>query len=176
MADREELEAMDREELKALLDERGVEYSPHAHNTTLVDLALESEGVATTGKPGEEVPPETPPPRGWGLLVDPYKMVYSPWELPANTAAAQAIAAVVTVDPDAPISAERQAQATAAIQAHQDNVQEVVAGISDDPRLSGVTFEEHATKQAEAAAARVTEREGTVEPEQVEPEQEEVEV
>lgn len=90
--------------------------------------------------------------------TDPWKVVYSPYELPANTAAAQAIAAVVTVDPTVPISAERQAQAEAAIQEHQDNMQEVVAVISDDPRLSGTTFEEHAAKQAEESAARAAAR------------------
>jgi hypothetical protein len=98
----------------------------------------------------EAAPPEE--------VVDPYKMVYSPYELPANTAAAQSIAALVTVDPEAPISDERKAQAEAAIQEHQDNVQEVVAGISDDPRLTGTSFEEHAVKQAEAAASRAEER------------------
>ena len=93
--------------------------------------------------------------------VDPYKMVYSPWELPSNTAAAQAIAAQLgdAVDPEAPISNERKAQAEAAIQEHQDNVQEALAGVTDDPRLTGSTFADAAAQQAQDAAARAAEKE-----------------
>jgi hypothetical protein len=74
--------------------------------------------------------------------VDPYKQVYNPLELPANTVAAQAYvdAHPDAVDPEVPISEERAAQATEAIQAHQDRVQEVMAGVGDDPRLGGGTL------------------------------------
>src|SRR5215831_9908525 len=90
--------------------------------------------------PQEEAAPEAAAPQVQIEVTDPYKQVFSPWELPANTAAAQAIATQVTVDPDAPISDERKAQAEAAIQAHQDDIQGQIAGVSDDPRLSGGTF------------------------------------
>lgn len=121
------------------------EHAPHRRTTHQAEAEVEQQA-------------ETPPPQP--EYVDPYKQVISPYELPANTAAASAIVATgnVAVDPDAPISDERKAQAEAAIQEHQDNVQEVVAGISDDPRLTGTSFEEHAVKQAEAAASRAEER------------------
>jgi hypothetical protein len=69
--------------------------------------------------------------------VDPYKTVYNPLELPANTAAAQAFMAAHPddVDPAAPMSPERTAQATEAIQAHQEAMRETVAGVGSDPRL-----------------------------------------
>jgi|SRR6516165_1206826 hypothetical protein len=123
------------------------EHAPHRRTTHQAEAEVEQQA-------------ETPPPQP--EYVDPYKQVISPYELPANTAAASAIVATgnVAVDPDAPISDERKAQAEAAIQEHQDNVQEVVADISDDPRLEGGSsdFHEHAAKQAEAKAKREEEK------------------
>src|SRR6516164_5361791 len=88
MADsRAELEAMDREELKALLDERGIEYSPHAHTPTLVDLALgEEKGGEVAEATGEEVEAQAAEEEEAPFYQP---QVFSPWELPANTVAAQ---------------------------------------------------------------------------------------
>jgi len=150
-ATREELEAMSRDELKALADEKGLKYSLSAHNSTIINLILESEGEpdmsqeeAAAADAAEESQPVEPDVQiteePAAVVVDPYKQVFSPWELPANTAAAAAIANQVTVDPDAPISDERVTQAKTAIQAHQDGIQEAISTVSDDPRLSGSTF------------------------------------
>ena len=74
--------------------------------------------------------------------VDPYKQVYNPLELPANTVAAQAYvdAHPDAVDPEVPISEERAAQAAEAIQLHQDRIQDTIAGVGEDPRLGGGTM------------------------------------
>jgi|SRR5215469_1290371 len=163
----EELEALSRDDLKALADGMGLEYAPTAHNSTIINLILESEGepdMAEEQAAAEDAAPEEPAVEITETgttateVVDPYKQVFSPWELPANTAAAAAISTQVTVDENAPISDERIAQATAAIQEHQDGVQEAVSQVSDDPRLSGSTFAEQAAKQAEEAAAREEEK------------------
>jgi hypothetical protein len=125
---REDLEAMDREDLKALLDERGVEYSPHAHTSTLVDLAAgdepqtESEGQVEA-REGEL--DEPPPP------MDAYypPTVFSPWELPARTGAAQQfIAQGVLVDESLVPEDDRLAAANNEIELY---------GHPEDPRLTG---------------------------------------
>lgn len=110
------------------------------------EVAPPGQGGELATREGEQAPP---------VIEDPYKMVYSPWELPANTAAAAAISQVVEVDPELKLSPERQAQAEAAIQQHQDNVAEVVAGAgTDDPRLGGATFADYNAQQAQATAER----------------------
>jgi hypothetical protein len=90
--------------------------------------------------------------------VDPYKTVYSPWELPANTAAAADVSTKVEVDPELRLSDERMAQAEAAIQTHQDVVAESVGAVGDDPRLGGGTFQDFQAAQAEARAERAQHR------------------
>lgn len=111
-----------------------------------------TEGLPATQ---DEVNPAPPSPE----YVDPYRTVYSPWELPANTAAAAAIANLVTVDPELKLSPERQAQAEAAIQDHQEAVQDAVGAVGQDPRLGGAhSFAEYNAKQAEAQAERTQAR------------------
>src|SRR5262252_7523366 len=120
----------------------------HPHRRTSQAKA-EAENAEVEAR--DEVTPAPPE------VVDPYKQVLSPFELPANTAAAASIVATgnVAVDPEAPISDERKAQAEANIQAHQDAVQEAMAGVTDDPRLGGsADFQEYNQSQAKAAAER----------------------
>jgi len=141
MASREELEAMDREELKALLDEQGVEYSPHAHTPTLVDLALgegETDPVDKGGQPhggghgngGDEGDGDG---EVGGTTVTPEDFyapqAFSPWELPANTGAAQLyIDRGIVVDESLVPDEDRLAAANNEIELH---------GHPDDPRLTG---------------------------------------
>ena len=117
---------MDREELKALLDERGIEYSPHAHTPTLVDLALgEEKGGEVAEATSEEV--ETQTAEEEAPFYQP--QVFSPWELPANTVAAQQymdrglVVDETLVPPDDVLAA-----ANNEIELH---------GHPDDPRLQG---------------------------------------
>lgn len=64
--------------------------------------------------------------------------VYSPWELPANTAAAQLFYDTNphAVDPALELDPDRQAQANAAIQLHVDEMAAVGVTV-EDPRLTG---------------------------------------
>ena len=126
---REELEAMDRDDLKALLDERGIEYSPHAHTPTLVDLALGYPDAAAeeAADEGEEVEAETVEAVAPEDFYQP--QTYHPYELPANTVAAQAyIDRGLVVDDTLEMSEERTAAAQNEIELY---------GHPDDPRLSG---------------------------------------
>jgi hypothetical protein len=82
--------------------------------------------------------------------VDPYKQVLNPYELPSNTAAAEAYQAANpgSVSEDAPISEERQAQATTAIEGHVETMAEAGVYVEDsrlpdqgpapDPVLSSI--------------------------------------
>jgi len=125
-----------------------------------MDMADEQEHPHRRSSHQAEAKDEVTPPEEQPAppeVVDPYKQVLSPYELPANTAAAASIVATgnVAVDPEAPISDERKAQAEANIQAHQDAVQEAMAGVTDDPRLGGsADFQEYNQSQAKAAAER----------------------
>jgi len=131
----------------------------HPHRRTSQAKA-EAENAEVEAR--DEVTPAPPE------VVDPYKQVLSPFELPANTAAAASIVATgnVAVDPDAPISDERVTQAKTNIQAHQDAIQEAMAGVTDDPRLGGsADFQEYNQAQAKAAADRAEKAQAEVEAE-----------
>jgi hypothetical protein len=73
-------------------------------------------------------------------VADPWKRVYSPYELPLNTAAAQAFvdAHPDAVDPNLELDPERQALAQANIQDHVDQMAEFGI-VVEDPRLEGYT-------------------------------------
>jgi len=150
---REELEAMDREELKALLDERGVEYSPHAHTPTLVDLALGESPEAEAQAADEEV-------EGLVQVEAPEfytPQVFSPWELPANTVAAQQfISQGVVVDES--LVPEDDVLAAA-------NNEIGLYGHPEDPRLTGgsIVNEPLTTEQLAAPPPREIEMPETVE-------------
>jgi hypothetical protein len=138
----EELEAMDREDLKALADEKGLEYAPTIHTPTLINLILESEqeGQPEVTAEGaeveaqaeveateeveattEEVPDYYPP------------IVYSPWELPANTAAAQNMISTGAVVVDETLVPEDDVLAAA-------NNEIALYGHPEDPRLVGASI------------------------------------
>jgi len=127
---REELEAMDRDDLKALLDERGIEYSPHAHTPTLVDLALGDPDAAVEETADEAAADEEVEDLAQVEAPDFYQpQTYHPYELPANTVAAQAyIDRGLVVDDTLEMSEERTAAAQNEIELY---------GHPDDPRLSG---------------------------------------
>lgn len=101
--------------------------------------------VATREGPGQQDAPVLEP------YVDPYKQVLNPFELPANTAAAESIVAggKVEVSEEVPISEERVAQATEAIAAHQENVQAAVDAVGGDPRLGEAAPTATATRSDE---------------------------
>jgi hypothetical protein len=128
MPTREELEAMDREELRAVADEKGLEYSPHVHSSKLISLILDEEDEVDEEETGTEIEKaedqaETPP--------DPYPpYTLHPWELPANTVAAQAYIAANpgVMDETLEFSDERAAAA-------QNEVE--LYGHPADPRLAG---------------------------------------
>jgi hypothetical protein len=128
----ESYEANTVEELREELRARDLPVS--GHKDELVARLEENDAAQAGGsqevavQEGEAAPPV--------VVTDPYKMVYNPLELPANTAAAEAMAAVLgdAVDPSAPISDERSAQATAAIQDHVDQMADQGTPV-EDPRL-----------------------------------------
>jgi hypothetical protein len=141
---REDLEDMDREDLKALLDERGLEYSPQAHTPTLVNLLLEDQ----ESEEGEEVAPHTHPPADDPAVATSQEVAvregeeeegppdyypvraYSPWELPANTAVAQQYLNTGAVVVDTSLVPDDDVLAAA-------NNEIELYGSAEDPRLSG---------------------------------------
>lgn len=136
MADEEETyESWTVAELREELTARNLHTS--GNKEELVARLEEDDTAAEGGEtPGQaESPPgnETPP-------ADPWKMVYSPWELPSNTAAARAFtdANPEAVDPNLTLPDEQMALAQANIQDHVDAMAEI--GITvEDPRLEGYT-------------------------------------
>jgi hypothetical protein len=153
MPTREELEAMDREELRAVADEKGLEYSPHVGSSKLISLILaeedevDDEGDEEVGteivkvEAQAEAPPDPSPP-----------YTLHPWELPANTVAAQAYIAANpgVVDETLEISEERAAAA-------QNEVE--LYGHPADPRLAGGSLLEAVDFAAPAERAEIEELE-----------------
>ena len=95
--------------------------------------AAASKDLVPTEQESEEPPVYTP--------------VYSPYELPANTAAAQAFmdAHPEAVDTELQLEPERQELATANIQDHVDQMAEMGIEV-EDPRLGGTPAVEEDTK------------------------------
>jgi hypothetical protein len=123
---REELKARDlhtsgnKDELIARLEEDDAAEEEEAEET--------STDLVSTQETAEEAP-----------LIDPPR-VYSPYELPSNTAAAQAFvdAHPESVDEAVELPPEQQAQAQANIQDHVDQMAELGV-VVEDPRLEGYT-------------------------------------
>lgn len=147
----EDLSAMDRDEVKAIADDLGLEYSPHAHTETLIRNILDTqEGEGEEAEAEAEEGVEATAEEEVVVVADPYKTTYSPYELPANTAAAEAFRATnpEAVDPEAVLSDERTAQA-------QDHI--ATYGADDDPRLEGYTPSQEIEEEEEPAEEDVEE-------------------
>jgi len=136
------------------------------------DDAAEAEETQGDTEEQSDVPPDHLPPdesdegkvEEEAPLIDPPR-VYSPFELPANTAAAQAFidAHPEAVDTEAKLDPpERQTLAEDNIQDHVDSM--AVLGVEvTDPRLEGTGAKERAEKAAEVSAEAESADEAEVE-------------
>jgi hypothetical protein len=126
----ESYEANTVEELREELRARDLPVSGHKD-----ELVARLEEDDAGGEATEEAPATT---AEASAVVDEGKRVYSPYELPANTAAAQAFtdANPESVDASLTLPPEQQAAAEANIQDHVDMM--AAMGVTvEDPRLGG---------------------------------------
>jgi hypothetical protein len=133
------------EELREELRARGLPISGHKDDLVARlkedDADAEAEEAEANGEAEAKEPSNEVAVRegeGEEAPADPYKRVYSPYELPANTAAAQAFvdAHPGDVDPSLELPPDQQAAAQVNIQDHVDTMA-TVGVIVEDPRLGG---------------------------------------